>query len=680
MTANDVGLLWRKLELSKEQSPTVRNSHSVCSVGTHALYLFGGRSKGGTNNHLYKLSSGENMGNGWERVKLDGQTPGRLPPARKSSSLTFCGDRLWLFGGNKGRELLNDLWSFDMKSKSWHHIQPDHDCPVPSVRDRHCLVSNPKARKLILFGGSDGTHDKNEFMNDLWEYDIAKNKWREIKAKPIPPRRYEHYMVAMNGQVFIFTGKCRKGGMEDLWVADLNRLDHWKEMSTRCTGDIGKRWGATAISNSNQLLIFGGWDGRMCFADVVMVDLERRKITTIKLPGQAPPARVFHGSGMLRSRMVIVAGRDIAKRLQDTWYLDLSSLNEEKVQTASQEKRKETLRRNKPSELNLMLTREKRKATTEDLEMYATIGTGSFGRVRLCKARATNEYFAIKIMRKTKVIKTRQENHIRWEKKILSSIRHPFIVNLEAAFQDRYHLYLTLELVQGGEFFNLLRKTNILKVPHARFFAAQIVLVFQFLHNYNIVYRDLKPENCLINVDGYLKITDFGFAKRLTRKPFKTYTLCGTPEYIAPEILRNQGHSFGVDWWALGILLYEILEGEPPFVDNNPMLIYQKIMKGVIKKWPSKIDPTVKDFIVKLLVGNPDKRIGSAPAGTRNVMLHGFFKRVNWRQLLEKKVQAPYLPEVRGPSDTRHFENFSDDSEEEDVTFSEKNDPFKDQW
>jgi len=675
MTANKVGLLWRKLELDKEQSPTVRNSHSVCSVGTHALYLFGGRSKGGTNNHLYKLSS-ENMGSGWERVKSEG----RLPAPRKSSSIAYCGDRLWVFGGNTGKDLVNDLWSFDLKSKTWHHIQPARDSPVPSVRDRHCVVSNLKARKLILFGGSDGTHDKNEFLNDLWEYDIAKNKWREIKAKPIPPRRYEHYMVVMNGHVLIFTGKCRKGGMEDLWVADLNRLEHWKEMSARCTGDIGKRWGTTATSYGNKLLIFGGWDGRMCFDDVVMVELEKRKISRLKLFGQIPPARVFHGAGMFRSRMVIVAGRDIAKRLQDTYYVDLSSLNEEKAKASSQEKRNETLRRNKPSELNLMLSRENRKATTGDLEMYATIGTGSFGRVRLCKAKATNEYFAIKIMKKTKVLKTRQENHIRWEKKILSSIRHPFIVNLEAAFQDRYHLYLTLELVQGGEFFNLLRKTNILKVPHARFFAAQIVLVFQFLHNYHIVYRDLKPENCLINVDGYLKITDFGFAKRLTRKPFKTYTLCGTPEYIAPEILRNQGHSFGVDWWALGILLYEILEGEPPFVDNNPMLIYQKIMKGVIKKWPPKIDPTVKDFIVKLLVGNPDKRLGSLPAGTRDVMLHGFFKRVTWRQLLEKKVQAPYLPEVRGPSDTRHFEDFSDDSEDEDNNFSEKNDPFKDQW
>merc|ERR1719356_937930 len=173
----------------------------------------------------------------------------------------------------------------------------------------------------------------------------------------------------------------------------------------------------------------------------------------------------------------------------------------------------------------------------------------------------------------------KQENHIKWEKKILVGIRHPFIVNLEAFFQDKFHLYLVLELVQGGEFFSLLRKTGVLQIPHAAFYASQIVLIFQFLHKNRIVYRDLKPENLLIGLDGYLKLTDFGFAKRLDGKK-KTQTLCGTPEYIAPEILRNQGHGFPVDWWALGILLFEMFCGNPPFEDDDAMKIYKKILTG----------------------------------------------------------------------------------------------------
>merc|ERR1719394_434795 len=285
------------------------------------------------------------------------------------------------------------------------------------------------------------------------------------------------------------------------------------------------------------------------------------------------------------------------------------------------------------------------------------------------------EYFAMKILRKTRVVKMKQESHIKWEKKILVGIRHPFIVNLEAFFQDRFFLYLVLELVQGGEFFSLLRKTGVLQLPHAAFYASQIVLIFQFLHKNKIVYRDLKPENLLIGKDGYLKLTDFGFAKRLDKNPPRTWTLCGTPEYIAPEILLNKGHGFSVDWWALGILLFEMFTGNPPFVDENPLRIYQKILDAKVA-YPPELPQKAKAFISKLLTPNLSRRLGNLKGGAMDVMMDPFFNGVSWRQVLEKQVRAPYIPHVENDHDTQHFD---DDWPEDSDTENEEplqNDPF----
>ncbi|ETO20233.1 hypothetical protein RFI_16984, partial [Reticulomyxa filosa] len=311
--------------------------------------------------------------------------------------------------------------------------------------------------------------------------------------------------------------------------------------------------------------------------------------------GVQPSARVFHGAGLLKNHMVVVAGRNNDKRLNDTFFLDLADI------TPGGLKRRMSLKETADLQNDLPLPKESsqlrtfvdhfcfhilviyqdfttKKVSLSQFELRATLGTGSFGRVRLVKYKPSNEHFAMKILRKSKVVEMKQVNHIKWEKKILSSIRHPFIVNLEASFQDKLvifyfiilfylkkkkkkiFIYLILELVSGGEFFTLLKNQVCLKMQHCVFYASQIVLVFQFLHRNKIVYRDLKPENLLIGSDGYLRVTDFGFAKRL-EKPYRTWTLCGTPEYIAPEILLNRGHSFSVDWWALGILLFEMFTG-----------------------------------------------------------------------------------------------------------------------
>ncbi|KAJ1401206.1 kinase-like domain-containing protein, partial [Ochromonadaceae sp. CCMP2298] len=187
-----------------------------------------------------------------------------------------------------------------------------------------------------------------------------------------------------------------------------------------------------------------------------------------------------------------------------------------------------------------------------DFDVGVTLGTGSFGRVRFSTHRSTASIWAIKMLKKAEVIRLQQIEHMISEKNILSSLDHPFIVRLSGTFQDAKFLYMVLEYIVGGEFFTHLRKAGRFDHVASKFYASQIILIFEYMHSSDFIYRDLKPENLLLDKLGYLKITDFGFAKKVA---FKTYTLCGTPEYIAPEVLLNKGHGKGVDWWTLGILL-----------------------------------------------------------------------------------------------------------------------------
>lgn len=232
-----------------------------------------------------------------------------------------------------------------------------------------------------------------------------------------------------------------------------------------------------------------------------------------------------------------------------------------------------------------------RKLTVDDFKRVRTLGTGTFARVCLVRPATNaeadrNAVYALKILRKTEVIKLRQVDHVRHERAILAEVSgHPFITNLRASFSDADFLYLLLDYVPGGELFSYLRKWRRFDEDMARFYAAEIVLVLEYLHERQggVAYRDLKPENLLLDEEGHVKLVDFGFAKRLGNnankaddKPQETYTLCGTPEYLAPEVIHNKGHTTAVDWWALGILIYEFLTGYPPFWHQNPIEIYKQ--------------------------------------------------------------------------------------------------------
>jgi len=281
--------------------------------------------------------------------------------------------------------------------------------------------------------------------------------------------------------------------------------------------------------------------------------------------------------------------------------------------------------------------------------------------------------YALKTLKKAAIIKMKQVDHIVSEKAILADLKHPFIVNMYGSFHDPRYIYMLLEYIVGGEFFTHLRKAGRFSNDSAAFYAAQITAIFEYCHGKHVVYRDLKPENILINADGYVKLADFGFAKVVQHR---TYTLCGTPEYIAPEVLLNKGHGKPVDWWTLGILIFEMIVGYPPFVDEDPMGIYQKILSGKVA-FQRHVDKNAKALVRKLLTADLGKRYGNLKNGVDDIKTHKWFKDINWADLLEKKIAAPFKPQVAGESDTSNFDDYPD-SDEQPAVVNSASDPFKD--
>ena len=209
-------------------------------------------------------------------------------------------------------------------------------------------------------------------------------------------------------------------------------------------------------------------------------------------------------------------------------------------------------------------------------------------------------------------------DHVKNEKSILQEIQHPFLLSLTWSCRDDMNLYLMFPYIPGGELFIYLRMAGTFSPAMTLFYSAEIVSALSYLHSLNIIYRDLKPENILLGKDGHIVITDFGFSKKVVGK---TWTLCGTPEYLAPEIIQSKGHNKAVDWWALGILIYEMLAGYPPFCDDNPYVVYKKILEGEIV-WPAQVDQVAKDLISKLLEEDSNKRLGNMKRGAQDIMDH----------------------------------------------------------
>eukprot|EP00732_Lithocolla_globosa_P002247 Lithocolla_globosa_v1_NODE_1420_length_2590_cov_13.949112.p1 type:complete len:350 gc:universal NODE_1420_length_2590_cov_13.949112:2421-1372(-) len=287
-----------------------------------------------------------------------------------------------------------------------------------------------------------------------------------------------------------------------------------------------------------------------------------------------------------------------------------------------------------------------------------TLGTGSFGRVMLAEHHASKEIVAIKILNKKKVVALQQVQHTKYEKELLEVIECPFVVNLLGHFADTKNLYLLMEYVKGGEMFFHLRKAGRFTDDVARFYAAEVVLAWEYLHSQNIIYRDLKPENLLIGEDGHIKVTDFGFAKKVDSR---TWTVCGTPEYLAPEIILSKGYGKAVDWWALGILIFEMIVGYPPFYDDDPYEIYEKIVAGKVR-YPNFMKPAAKDLISHLLQADLSKRYGNLKNGADDIKKHKWFSGVDWKAMAKLQIEPPFIPQCGdSKADTSNFQKYDED-------------------
>ncbi|XP_009885841.1 PREDICTED: cGMP-dependent protein kinase 2 isoform X1 [Charadrius vociferus] len=294
----------------------------------------------------------------------------------------------------------------------------------------------------------------------------------------------------------------------------------------------------------------------------------------------------------------------------------------------------------------------------QNLEIVTTLGVGGFGRVELVKVKNENMAFAMKCIKKKHVVDTNQQDHIYSEKKILEQICSPFIVKLYRTFKDSKYVYMLLEACLGGELWSLLRERGSFDEATTKFCVGCVTEAFDYLHHIGIIYRDLKPENLILDAEGYIKLVDFGFAKKIGSGQ-KTWTFCGTPEYVAPEVILSKGHDFSVDFWSLGILVYELLTGSPPFSGADQMMTYNLILKGIEKlDFPKIITRRPEDLIRRLCRQNPTERLGNLRNGINDIKKHRWLSGFNWDGLKVRKLTSPLKREVSGPTDYSYFDSY----------------------
>lgn len=310
------------------------------------------------------------------------------------------------------------------------------------------------------------------------------------------------------------------------------------------------------------------------------------------------------------------------------------------------------------SNLQSRSTVSKGKYSFTDFQILRTLGTGSFGRVHLVRSVHNSRYYAIKVLKKVQIVKMKQVEHTNDERRMLKLVEHPFLIRMWGTFQDSRNLFMVMDYIEGGELFSLLRKSQRFPNPVAKFYAAEVTLALEYLHSHNIIYRDLKPENILLDKNGHIKITDFGFAKEV---PDVTWTLCGTPDYIAPEVVTTKAYNKSVDWWSLGILIYEMLTGYTPFYDQTPMKTYENILLGQVR-YPSYLHPDAIDLLQKLITKDLTRRLGNLQGGSNDVKTHPWFSEVIWEKLFSKDIETPYEPPIQsGVGDTSLFDRYPEE-------------------
>lgn len=281
----------------------------------------------------------------------------------------------------------------------------------------------------------------------------------------------------------------------------------------------------------------------------------------------------------------------------------------------------------------------------EDFDLLKVVGRGSFGKVMQVMKKDTGRIYALKVIRKAHIISRSEVAHTLAERSVLAQINNPFITPLKFSFQNPEKLYFVLAFVNGGELFHHLQREQRFDINRSRFYTAELLCALECLHGFKVIYRDLKPENILLDYTGHIALCDFGLCKLDMKDEDRTNTFCGTPEYLAPELLLGQGYTKAVDWWTLGVLLYEMLTGLPPFYDENTNEMYRKILQDPLQfPGPEIVPAAAKDLLQRLLDRNPERRLGAN--GAAEIKAHHFFANIDWRKLLQRKYEPSFKPNV----------------------------------
>ncbi|KAG9343223.1 hypothetical protein JZ751_014202 [Albula glossodonta] len=294
----------------------------------------------------------------------------------------------------------------------------------------------------------------------------------------------------------------------------------------------------------------------------------------------------------------------------------------------------------------------------KDFKCVAVLGRGHFGKVLLAEYKSTGEMFAIKALKKGDIVARDEVDSLMCEKRIfetVNSVRHPFLVNLFACFQTEHHACFVMEYAAGGDLMMHIH-ADVFSEPRAVFYAACVVLGLQFLHDHKIVYRDLKLDNLLLDTEGYVKIADFGLCKEGMGFRDRTSTFCGTPEFLAPEVLTETSYTRAVDWWGLGVLIFEMLVGESPFPGDDEEEVFDSIVNDEVR-YPRFLSTEAISIMRRLLRRNPERRLGAGERDAEEVKKHPFFRNVDWSGLLAKKVKPPFVPTIQGREDVSNFDD-----------------------
>ncbi len=313
----------------------------------------------------------------------------------------------------------------------------------------------------------------------------------------------------------------------------------------------------------------------------------------------------------------------------------------------------------------------------EELRIMRTVGTGTFGRVKVVQHVPSGNVHALKCMNKTEIVASHQEKNIMAEKNLLFECSlSPFVLGLLQTFNHPNQIFMLMEFIQGGELWSYIYEKQDtvarsapggFEMSAVKFYAGNVILAFKHLHDKGIAYRDLKPENLLIDHLGYIKVIDFGFAKKFPfmkngQKQDKTYTLCGTPEYLAPEIVMSKGYDKSVDYWALGCLLYELYLSKTPFQADYTTKIFQNIVAAEKNlSFPPKMDPQLVAIVKKMLTVNPAFRLGNLSGGIQDIINDPFFSTLDWNALRNRTLRSPYVPPIGDPLDSSNFDEYDEE-------------------